>query len=53
MDFQEEDDIIRSSCSQMFLKKDVLKKFAKFRKTPALEFLFNKAATLQACNFFF
>ena len=31
MDFHEEDDdIIRSSCSQMFLKKGVLKKFAIF-----------------------
>ena len=31
MDFhQEEDDIIRSRCSQMFLKRGFLKKFAKF-----------------------
>ena len=30
MDLHEEDDIIRSSCSQMFLKIGVLKQFAIF-----------------------
>ena len=53
MDFHEEDDdIIRSSLSQMFLKIGVLKKFRNIhRKTPVLESLFNKVTGLQVCLF--
>ena len=50
MDFYEEDDdIIRSSCSKMFFKKGVLKNFGIFtEKTPVLESPFNKVAGIQA-----
>ena len=49
MDFPEEDDdIIRSSCSQMFFKIGVLKKLRNIlRKTPVLESRFNKVADLK------
>ena len=50
MDFYEEDDdIIRSSRSKMFFKKDVLKNFGIFtEKRPVLESPFNKVAGIKA-----
>ena len=43
----------RSIRPDVFCKKGVLKILAKIhRKTPVLEYLFNKVAGLKACNFF-
>ena len=52
MDLYEEDNIIRSSRSQMSLKIGVLKKFTIFTgKHLCWSLFFNKAAGLQVCNF--
>ena len=42
---------IRSSRSQMFFEIGVLKVWNIHRKTPVLESLFSKIASLEACNF--
>ena len=43
--------IYRSGRLQVFFKINVLKKFTIHRKSPVLEFLFNKVAGLKAYNF--
>ena len=42
---------IRSNRSQMFFEIGILKACNIHRKRPALEFLFNKVASLETCNF--